>query len=433
VHGSSIAVFTLGKRLNTLSFTITYTQDNGTTQASAHSGASWAARLPRMSVVSRKGLAKGKRGKIGPISAPQDGRPLNSDFLREGGPISLSAIGRRDVNVDTAPEAARRREQRRHEVEDVRAMDGETEKDGERAEGEETEADFEEKINQGHEAWREGDSIIIEDEEGEVIRTISSPQEHHLRMAAEKFGQAAIEKVGSMEDDVRDEAEGIKGKLKRMWSGSGKKETNEKEGRRRSLDLEQGIPEDDEESNVVEKRSSAGSYKPTPKNSPPKPPSGPAFVVDEDNRRTGHVNDRTQRRAIEEREEETAVERRRREAVLGPSQDSEDEDQGPPHPFYAAVSRSKGKEPESSSDDDEEEDPMPSSRSQSSSDRAESSGSGAQLVQQPPPARTRGIRFGDISVGQESFSLAEGPPSTGARHHKTGSGDWRVRWRSDNK
>jgi hypothetical protein len=386
-----------------------------------------------MSIVSRAGLQKGKKGKIGPISEPRDGRPLNSDFMREGGPISLSAIGRRDVNVDTAPEAARRREERRHDVEDVR-MEGETEKDVDELDMEETEADLEEKINQGHEAWREGDAIIIEDEDGEVIQTINSPEEHHMKFAADKFGQAAMDKLSQVESDAKDEVEGIKGKLKRMWSG-GKKEPNE--GRRRSVDLEQGIPEDDENVNVIEKRSSTEkrssveSYKPTPKNSPPKPPSGPAFVVDEDNRRTGHVNERTQRRAMEERDEETAVERRRREAVLGPSHDSEDE--GPPHPYYPAVSRSKGKQPESSSDEDDEEYRIPSSRSQSSSDRAESSGSGAQLVQQPLPARTRGIRFGDINVGQESFSLAEGPPSTGARHHKTGSVDWRVRWRSDNK
>ena len=82
-----------------------------------------------MSIASRQPLSKYKKGKIGPISAPQDGRPLNSDTLREGGPISLSAIGR-PAEVETAPEAARRREERRHDVEDVR-MEGETEKEEE--------------------------------------------------------------------------------------------------------------------------------------------------------------------------------------------------------------------------------------------------------------------------------------------------------------
>jgi hypothetical protein len=73
------------------------------------------------------------------------------------------------------------------------------------------------------------------------------------------------------------------------------------------------------------------------------------------------------------------------------------------------------------------------SRSGSGGAESSSSGSGrVQLLSPPPQARTRGIRFGDISVGQESFSLEEGPPSTGARHHKTGSGDYRVRWSSDN-
>ena len=424
VHGSSIAVFTLGKHLNTLSFTITYTQDNGTTQASAQSGPTWASRLPRMSIATRHPLSKYKKGKIGPISAPQDGRPLNSDTLREGGPISLSAIGR-PADVDTAPGAARRREERRHDIENVQ-MEGETEKDEEPSE-ETGEEDYEEKINEGEEAWREGDNIIVENEEGEVIRTITSPGESDLKMAADKFGRKIMEGV---EGRTQTQPASITGRLKRIWSG--RKDSDYKDGGRQEVDLEQGITEDDKISNVMEKRSSADSAKGVPgtpsTRSPPRLALGPALVVDEDARRTGHVSDRTERRARQERDQETAVERRRREAVLGASADSDDE--GPPHPPYPLVSRNKGKQPESSSDDEEEESPYdeaPSSRSQSSSRGAESSTSGSQLLS-PPAARTRGIRFGDINVGQASFSLEEGPPSTGQRHYKTGSGDWRVRW-----
>jgi Alkali metal cation/H+ antiporter Nha1 C terminus/Sodium/hydrogen exchanger family len=428
VHGSSIAVFTLGKHLNTLSFTITYTQDNGTTQASAQSGATWASRLPRMSIATRRPLSKHKKGKIGPISAPQDGRPLNGDTLREGGPISLSAIGR-PADVDTAPGAARRREERRHDIENVR-LEGETEKDEEPSE-ETQEEDYEEKINDGEEAWREGDNIIVENEEGEVIRTITSPRESELKMAAEKFGKNIVDKFEGVEEKTQAQPESITGRLKRIWSG--RKESDYKDGGRQEIDLEQGITEEEENPTVVEKRSSADSAKGIPTTpstrSPPRPAAGPTLVVDEDTRRTGHVSDRTERRARQERDQETAVERRRREAVLGSSADSDDE--GPPHPPYPMLSRNKGKEPESSADEEEDspDDEAPSSRSQSSSRGAESSASGSQLLS-PPPARTRGIRFGDINVGQASFSLEEGPPSTGARHHKTGSGsgDWRVRW-----
>ena len=414
-------MFTLGKHLNTLSFTITYTQDNATTQNSALSAASWASRLPRMSISSRAGLTKSKKGKIGPISAPHDGRPLNSDTLRAGGPISSSAIGRQEVNVDTAPEAARRREIRQHGVEDVR-VEEEKESDGT---NEET---LEEKINQGQEAWREGDNIIIEDEEGEVIRTITSRRKHPSQVAGDKFGKAAMDRVESAGDKPTEEVEGIAGRLKRMWSG---RKDSDREDRRKP-DLEQGIPEDSDNPETSEKlRTSVESSKASMKHSPAKSPSGPVFIVGEDNRQTSHISDTTERRAREERDKETEVERRRREAVFGGIKNDSDDEEGSHHHYPPAVSRNKGKHPESSSDDDDsddEQDGCQGSQNQSSSGRPESSGS----VVSPPPKRARGIRFGDINVGEESFSLAEGPPSTGARHHKTRSGDWRVRWRTDN-
>lgn len=373
-----------------------------------------------MSIVSRKGLTKSKSGKIGPISEPLDGRPLNSDTIREGGPISASAIGRQDFNVDTAPEAARRREVRRYDVEGVR-MEGE--KEGDNTANEET---LEEKINQGHEAWREGDNIIIEDEQGEVIETICSPKQHELQMVVDKFGKGAMERVGRAEDEAVEEVEGITSRLKRMWSG--RRDSSDRE---KTTDLEHGIPESDHHGMSEKQRTSNESTKAASKLSPPKAISGPVFMVDKDNRRMGRVSDITERRAREERDKETEVERRRREAVFGISRDSDDEDEPYHHP--PAISRHKGKQPESSpnDEDDERESPDETSRSQSSSGRAESPGSGAQLLS--PPTRPRGIRFGDINVGEDSFSLEEGPPSTGARHHKASSGDWRARWRSDNK
>jgi len=383
-----------------------------------------------MSIGSRTGLQKSRKGKIGPISAPQNGRPLNVDTLREGGPISLSAIGRQDIQVDTAPEAAKRREERRHEVDALTLNAEKEEYEGGEGDREDTsEETLEEKINEGHEAWREGDSIIVEDEEGEVIRTISSPKQHESSLARSKFGKEVINRKRQMEEKAEEEPESITGRLKRIWSGRGDSSKNSRKG---SIDLERGVPEDEEEEVIGGKQGSARDSSRATRTSP-KPVSAPRLVVDEDNRMTSHVTDRTERRAREEREKETDVERRRREAVLGLTQDSEDDEEaeGPPHP-----SRNKGKAREISSDDDQDEDSPEeavSSRSHSSAGGAESSNSGNQLLAPPAPARTRGIRFGDISVGQESFSLEEGPPSSGARHHKTGSGDWRVRWRSDNK
>jgi Alkali metal cation/H+ antiporter Nha1 C terminus len=406
VHGSSIAVFTLGKRLNTLSFTITYTQENGTTQASASAGAAWASRLPRMSIASRKGLERARKGKIGPISAPQDGRPLNIDTFRAGGPISLSAIGQ-GVTVVTAPEATRRREQRRHEVEDLRPSEEREDRGGQ---GEETR---EEKINEGHQAWRQGDSIIVEDEEGEVIKTISSPRQRDHGRAN---GKTAKEHPKKLEATVEGEAPGIANRLKRMWSGRRGSQDSTAE-RPRTHDLEAGIPEAGE--HLDEQDKGSGSYsQPTAR----RQSTASVLVVNEDNRRTDHVTDRTERLAREEREQETEVERRRREAVLGLTNDSDDEEP-PLHPRDQGIQKATSV----SSEADEKE--RTSSSGSSDADGKEDSGSsGAQLI--PPPARHREIRFGDISVGTQSFSLEEGPPST-SRHQKSSSWDHRVRWRSD--
>lgn len=369
-----------------------------------------------MSISSRRSV---KAGKIGPISAPQDGRPLNTDGLREGGPISMSAIGRQDVDIDTAPEAARRREERRHAIEEAH-MDVDEKMDTE--EQPSSEETLEEKVNPGQEAWREGDNIIIEDDQGEVIHTIHSPRD----------SDSAREKLERIESHAGDEIEGMKGRLKRMWSGRG-----DSSERRRSIDLESGIPESPEPGASSDRptashrrRSSSISSRLSLKQSPKAVP-GPVFVVDEDNRRPARVDSSTERRAREERDKETAVERRRREAVFGISQDSDEEDEPRPLPSRLKGKQASSSEEENEEEEEEEEDP-PSERSGSGGGESSSSGSGARLLMPPPQARTRGIRFGEISVGQESFSLEEGPPSTGARHHKTGSGDWRVRWSSDN-
>ena len=410
MHGSSIAVFTLGKRLNDLSFTITYTQDNATTQASAQSAvAGWAARLPTISITSRK---RTKPVKKGDISAPQDGRPLNADtFHGEGGPISMSAIGRTDISVDTAPEATRRRDARRAEIGELR---------GSNLSPGDTEATLDEKVNEAQQAWRIGDEIVIEDEQGEVIRQISTPP-HPARQ---------------MKGPGNDEEGGITERLKRMWSGGTRRPSSDQH--RTPRDLEEAIAE---KSHVNEKdvaaagsiRSSSESTKLSRIRSLPRAVAGPVFVVDEDARRTPAISPREARRAREERDEETEVERRRREAIFGGiSNDSDDDEKRTPEPA------NKGKDPASSaaagvsslpvvSDSDDEPERSPSG---SSGGPENSSGSGAALLAPPAVARTRGIRFGDVNVGTESFSLEEGPPSTGggSRHSKTGSGDWRVRW-----
>lgn len=82
VHGSSIAVFTLGKHINTLALTMTLTADN-------EDGATWINRLPRItstsrsqakSVASENGEKESRPNKIPPGMLPPIGLP--KEFLR---------------------------------------------------------------------------------------------------------------------------------------------------------------------------------------------------------------------------------------------------------------------------------------------------------------------------------------------------------------
>ncbi|KMU85826.1 Na(+)/H(+) antiporter 1 [Coccidioides immitis H538.4] len=119
VHGSSVAVFTLGKRINTLTITMSYTTAND-------EGPSWMNRLPRIQSQSKASLSLRKEsldssnealsqfppGTLGPIGIPgnllrrqregeqpsQPGsrassrKPTRRKKLGAGGPISQSAI-----------------------------------------------------------------------------------------------------------------------------------------------------------------------------------------------------------------------------------------------------------------------------------------------------------------------------------------------------
>ncbi|KAL4862217.1 hypothetical protein BDV12DRAFT_179096 [Aspergillus spectabilis] len=118
VHGSSIAVFTLGKRINTLSITLSYTQAN-------EEGPSWMNRLPRVQSLAKGSMSFRKAdesessnepeyppGTLPPIGLPgnflrrvhedDNGAPIGKISSRKarrrrrkagaGGPISQSAI-----------------------------------------------------------------------------------------------------------------------------------------------------------------------------------------------------------------------------------------------------------------------------------------------------------------------------------------------------
>ncbi|KAL1961189.1 hypothetical protein VTO42DRAFT_3134 [Malbranchea cinnamomea] len=188
VHGSSIAVFTLGKRINTLTITLSYTQGN-------EEGPSWMNRLPRLSA-SRSSLSmrtdsldKDKEfapGTLGPIGIPRNFLRRQRDRDREegvesdrpsrassskptrrqkngaGGPISQSAIyPERDYEA-TSPEGT--------------AVTGEGLSRSPSApppeEGREREEAPQVEITQPEmEVYKEGQKIVLEDEEGNVFET----------------------------------------------------------------------------------------------------------------------------------------------------------------------------------------------------------------------------------------------------------------------
>lgn len=203
VHGSSIAVFTLGKRINTLTLTMSYTQAN-------EEGPSWMNRLPRIQSTSRS-MSKAKSDfsiessdeklpEFPPGSLPPVGVPGN--FLRRqreedtpiegrrgmsrrkskwdsgmgpGGPISESAIRPQRKHDELNPEDS---------VSDTLNEKGtsspESPAEGEPPDQLEMEQkDEKQRRAESHkprkvseptiEAYEEGNDLVIEDEEGNIL------------------------------------------------------------------------------------------------------------------------------------------------------------------------------------------------------------------------------------------------------------------------
>lgn len=207
VHGSSIAVFTLGKRINTFTLTMSYTQANEPT---------WMNRLPRIQSTAKQSMSKSKDDMMSedssneklpeyaPGTLPPVGMPGN--FLRRqkeedtpiekpkatrrkskwdsgmgpGGPIEQSAITpQRVLSEPTSPSenifGTPREKQNPTDTQDsdeapdqLEMQDKQEKRDAAAAKKgpkhiEEPEV----------EVYEEGDDMVIEDEEGEVLRTYS--------------------------------------------------------------------------------------------------------------------------------------------------------------------------------------------------------------------------------------------------------------------
>ena len=203
VHGSSIAVFTLGKRINTLTLTMSYTQAN-------EDGPSWMNRLPRIQSTSRS-MSKAKSdfsidssdeklpefppGTLPPVGLPGnflrrqkeedtpiEGRRVMSrrkskwdSGMGPGGPISQSAIrpqrkhdelNLEDSVSDTLNEKSISSPESPVEGEPPDQLEME-EKDEKRRE---SESHRPKRISEPTvEAYEEGNDLVVEDEEGNIL------------------------------------------------------------------------------------------------------------------------------------------------------------------------------------------------------------------------------------------------------------------------
>lgn len=243
VHGSSIAVFTLGKRINTLTLTMSYT-------TAPEDGPSWMNRLPRISSVSKSqaksisdtDLDEMKMPEYPPGTLPPVGLPGN--FLRRqkedengharqdsrsssivgrrrkakrwdsgigpGGPISESAIfpQRRSQSEQTSA-TLQGDSSNQSPVDQVaspsesiprgRAPNRQPETDDDAREATRKEDAVGDQDRPGVDVYDEGDNIIVENEQGDVL---------------------AVEKVGSS-DDAGKHAETLKSKLESELGPSG--------------------------------------------------------------------------------------------------------------------------------------------------------------------------------------------------------------------
>lgn len=208
VHGSSIAVFTLGKRINTLTITMSYTQVN-------EDGPSWMNRLPRIQSVAKTSMSKSKDdfdseslneklpeyppGTLPPIGVPgnflrrqkEEDNPSNPNSrassqrpatrrkrwdsgMGPGGPISQSAITpqRRAEVVSPTESPSDTLNEKGESSPDSRREDDAPDGLELQEAGARKRADREEFMDVEEppvEAYQEGDTMLIEDSEGNVL------------------------------------------------------------------------------------------------------------------------------------------------------------------------------------------------------------------------------------------------------------------------
>ena len=242
VHGSSIAVFTLGKHINTLTLTMSYT-------TAGEEGPGWLNRLPRISSTSRS-QAKSvgsetdgeelKMGEMSPGSLPPIGVPREflrrqkeednpsragsrtssiiprrrkkkwDDGLGPGGPISQSAIypQRRSQSEHTSETLIpgepspgnekdaddERNEDELGEVQDDPEMHEILNRHGDEKQRNSHKSDAERRPGHAN-VYDEGDHIVVEDDDGEVLATKETPEGQERRESMKRMENEAKQAI----------------------------------------------------------------------------------------------------------------------------------------------------------------------------------------------------------------------------------------------
>jgi len=266
VHGSSIAVFTLGKHINTLHLTMSYT-------TGGQDGPNWMNRLPRISSTSRSQAKSvtsetdGEGLELPPGTLPPTGIP--GQFLRRqkeednpsrqgsrsssliprrrkkkwddgvgpGGPVSESAIypvrrsqsehfsertsdtltpGEGSPENEKYEEGDERNEKDLGEVQDDPEMHEILHRDSEDEKRDQHRSDAE-RHPEEREIYTEGEDVIIENEDGDVLATQKSPS---------KVGEAAKKAEKEIVKDAENPALGVRNLRKKLgvWRHKGEPE-----------------------------------------------------------------------------------------------------------------------------------------------------------------------------------------------------------------
>ncbi|CAK9838439.1 putative Na(+)/H(+) antiporter C3A11.09 [Schizosaccharomyces pombe] len=157
VHGSSIAFFMLGKRINTLALSFTRTRDSH-----------FAFNLPR--------VRQGQSLPIKRVDALRSSANSIASSIRRRHPVNIQEDEDADISTVSLPEAAHLREERaesprggHYDAEEFPSEDYES-----RQPRRSNEEDREEEMNPGDETYLIGEDLVVEDSQGNIISHTSS-------------------------------------------------------------------------------------------------------------------------------------------------------------------------------------------------------------------------------------------------------------------